>query len=449
MTPILVQDFAQRCGGTIHGSWSSPSFTGFALDNREAKPGDLFLAIKGANVDGHQFVSQALASGAIGALVEKPTDGPYILVSNLVEALGRYGRSRREEFFGPVIGITGSAGKTSTKEFVAAALSPLGPILKNAGNRNTEYTSPLVWAQLEPKHRGAVIEMSMRGFDQVAHLAAVSKPVIGIVTNIGHAHAEMVGSREGIARAKAELLEALPPNGNAIVWAEDEFLEVLKSRSRAPISTFGFTPSDCQILRYRPLSWTECEVEGTLGGTPWQATLKSVGRHMALNAAAAILAAHCTGVPVQEAADALKSAVLPPMRMEVRDFNGATIVLDNYNASPPSMIAAIETLAEIPTQGRRLAVIGEMRELGQQSEEGHRSVGETLARTKIDEILFVGAEMEAAMKVSHLQNAYMATELSDVTEFLRSMKPGDVVLVKGSRALELEKALDPLMETVG
>src|SRR5262249_39449061 len=158
---------------------------------------------------------------------------------NLVNALGRFGRSRREEFFGPVIGVTGSAGKTSTKEFVAAALSPLGSVLKNAGNRNTEYKSPLVWAELESRHRAAVVEMSMRGFGQVAHLAAVSEPNIGIVTNIGHAHAEMVGSREGIARAKAELLEALPPTGNAVLWAEDDFVSELKKKSRAPVSTFG------------------------------------------------------------------------------------------------------------------------------------------------------------------------------------------------------------------
>ena len=448
MRPILVQEFAQRCKGTIHGEWPSPTFSGFALDNREVKPGDLFLAIKGANVDGHEFVDKALAAGAAGSLVERSVNGPHILVANLVNALGTFGRSRREEFFGPVLGITGSAGKTSTKEFVAAALSPLGPILKNEGNRNTEYTSPLVWADLEPQHRAAVIEMSMRGFGQVAHLAAVAEPNIGIVTNIGHAHAEMVGSREGIARAKAELLEALPPTGNAILWADDEFLSVLKSRSRAPVMTFGFGSSDCQVLRYRPISWTSCEIEGTLKGAPWRATLGTVGRHMALNAAAAVLAAHCAGVPTQEAADALKNAVLPPMRMQVRDFKGATIVLDNYNASPPSMIAAIETLSEIPTKGKRYAVIGEMRELGAQSKEGHRSVGEALARSSVDCILFYGDEMAHAREAGNLTDAKIANDLNDVTTFIREMRPGDVVLIKGSRALELEKALEPLMEPV-
>jgi len=446
--PIPVQEFAERCRGSIHGNWQSPAITGFALDNREVKPGDLFLAIKGANVDGHSFVPQALAAGAVGAMVEKTVDGPHILVDNLVNGLGRFGRSRREEFFGPVIGITGSAGKTSTKEFVAAALSPLGPVLKNTGNRNTEYTSPLVWAELESKHRAAVIEMSMRGFGQVAHLAAVSEPNIGIVTNIGNAHVEMVGSREGVAKAKGELLESLPPTGNAIIWAEDEFAHVLRSFSRAPVLTFGFGPSDCQVLRYKAVSWTEAEIEGTLKGKPWHAKLPSVGRHMALNAAAAVLAAHCTGVPVQEAADALSSAVLPPMRMEVVQLHGATMVLDNYNASPPSMAAAIETLSEIPTRGRRLAVIGEMRELGAESVAGHRSVGESLARSNVDGVLFYGEATKETAKACGQKEKYFASSLAEVTEFLRTVQAGDVVLIKGSRALELEKALQPLMEPV-
>ena len=402
-------------------------------------------------MDGHDFVTKALAAGEIGSLVERPVEGPHILVSNLVEALARFARGKREEFFGPVIGITGSAGKTSTKEFVAAALSPLGPVLKNSGNRNTEYTSPLVWAELEPTHRAAVIEMSMRGFGQIAHLAAFSEPNIGIVTNVGHAHAEMVGSRAGIAKAKGELLEALPPTGNAILWAEDEFLDDLKARSRAPILTFGFTESDCQVLKYEPLSWTDCRVEGVLKGQPWAAQLSSVGRHMALNAAAAVLAAHCTGVPVQEAADALRTAVLPPMRMEVRELHGATIVIDSYNASPPSMIGAIETLTEIPAKGRKLAVIGEMRELGEQSWEGHRSVGLALARSGIDEVILVGPATEPckdACLTGGMKQVRMVLSSAEVTEFLRGVQAGDVVLIKGSRALELEKALEPLMEPV-
>lgn len=452
MRPIAVGDFAARSGGSVAGIDPAAMIRGFALDNREVKAGDLFIAIRGERVDGHQFVTGALEAGAVAALVERPVEGPHILVADVVEALALFAKSKREEFFGPVVGITGSAGKTSTKEFLAAALSPLGRVLKNQGNRNTEFTSPLVWAELEPDHRAAVIEMSMRGFHQVEHLAAFSRPTIGIVTNIGDAHAEMVGSREGIARAKAELLESLPINGHAIVWAEDDFVDVLKSRSRAPVQTFGFSETaNCRVTRYTPVSWTECLVEGVLGGQSWSATLSSVGQHMALNAAAAILAASCAGVAVPAAAISLRTAVLPPMRMEVRHLNGATIVLDNYNASPPSMLAAIETLAELPAEGRRLAVIGEMRELGEQSLEGHKAVGVALAEHHLDEVILVGSATEACKAeclAGGMSNVRMAADQAEVTDFLRGIKPGDVVLVKGSRALELEKALEPLMEAV-
>ena len=202
------------------------------------------------------------------------------------------------------------------------------------------------------------------------------------------------------------------------------------------------------MLRYKSVSWTEAEVDGTLKGKPWRAKLPSVGRHMALNAAAAVLAAHCTGVPVQEAASALSHAVLPPMRMEVIELNGATIVLDNYNASPPSMAAAIETLSEIPARGRRLAIIGEMRELGPESAAGHKSVGEALGRSKVDGVLFYGDATKEAARSSGLAGVTFASSLADVTDFLRTVRAGDVVLIKGSRALELEKALAPLMEPV-
>lgn len=176
--------------------------TGFATDNREVKPGDAFLAIAGARVDGHDFVEQALAAGASLAVVERPVDGPHIHVDNLVQALARLGASFRDSFSGPVVGITGSAGKTTTKELVASALSPLGEILKTEGNRNTEFTAPLLWPQIEPETAAVVVEMSMRGFGHIAHLAAFSRPTVGIVTNIGHSHLETVGNRDGIARAK-------------------------------------------------------------------------------------------------------------------------------------------------------------------------------------------------------------------------------------------------------
>ena len=420
--------------------------SGFATDSNGVQTGDLFLAIRGARVDGHEFVPAALELGASGTLCERPVSGSYVLVPNVVEALAKMASHLREAFEGPVIGVTGSAGKTTTKEFIAAALAPLGPVLKTHGNRNTEFTAPLLWAEVTAAHRAVVVEMSMRGFGQVAHLAAFSRPTLGVVTNIGYAHIEMVGSREGIAMAKSELLEALPANGVAVLWHEDEFLTMLQSKAaKRTVVTFGVSDeATCRVTDYQPLSWTQCRVSGVVGSRAWTTVLPAVGRHIALNASAAMAVAHALGVDLDEAAEAMRLATLPPMRMELVVVNEANILLDTYNASPPSMIAAIETLAELRVLGKRRAVIGEMRELGDHSEQAHRMVGKAVAEHHLDEVLFVGAAMQWALDEAKSASIpmRMAEGLEEVREFLRASKPGDAVVVKGSRALELEKALE-------
>lgn len=444
---MTLGELARRCGGTLSGDPNS-TFDGFAWDSRELRSGNAFLAIRGAQVDGHRFVPAARQAGASVAIVEEAVEGPHVLVPNLVEALARFGRSLRDEFAGPVVGITGSNGKTSAKEFTAAALSPLGPVVKTAGNQNTEFTSPLVWASAPVGARSAVIEMGMRGFGQIEHLASIARPTIAMITMIGTAHIEMVGSREGIAEAKAEIFHGEPGPEVVLLWQEDDFIGLLRAKA-APrrVLTFGFTPdADAQILGYRPLSWERSEVRVRLNGVTVSASLSTVGRHQALNAAAALLAASVAGVPVREAAAALEGATLPPMRMEIRSMSGATVVLDAYNASPDSTIAAIRTLTELPVAGRRLAVIGEMRELGSFAESGHRLVGRALAEAAIDEVMLVGElarhiEHEAIMTGLPPSRLLRAEGLADVRRFVARLAPGDALLIKGSRALGLEQAL--------
>lgn len=443
---MTLAELARRSGAKLHAD-GNLEVTGFATDSGGVRPGNVFLAFKGARADGHDFVPQALAAGAVAALVERPVAGPYLLVENVIAALAQMAASYRDEFAGPVVGITGSAGKTTTKEFVAAALSPLGPVLKTEGNRNSEYTSPLMWADLRSEHRAVVVEMAMRGFGQIQHLAKFSRPNIGLVTNIGYSHLEQVGSRRGIADAKGELLEALPPEGTAVLWQEDEFLQTLRKKSPAPVRTFGVSPeADCVVTHYEALDWDSGLVRGTLNGISWEARLPAVGRHLALNAAAAVLVADAAGVPPEEAAWALAKAQLPPMRMQVVERNGAKILLDNYNAAPPSMIAAIQTLAELPASGRIRAVIGEMRELGEHQEAAHRSVGEALAQANLDEVILFGAPVEY-VRQGAIQNGLpdgkisVADSIEEVRAFLNRSEPGDAILIKGSRALELERAL--------
>jgi UDP-N-acetylmuramoyl-tripeptide--D-alanyl-D-alanine ligase len=383
-------------------------------------------------------------------LCERPVDGRHILVDGIADALASFALSRRKEFAGPVVGVTGSTGKTTTKEFVAAALSPLGSVLKSEGNRNTEYTSPLVWADLRAEHKAVVVEMGMRGHGQIAHLASFSRPTIGIVTNIGTSHLEKVGSREGIVEAKSEMLHALPRDGTAVLWQEDLYLESLRSACECRVRTFGFAQeSECRILGYRAVSWEKCIVRGRLDDVVFEVELPTSGRHQALNAGAAVLAAGCAGVPVAEAARALQSATLPPMRLQVVPFRGATVVLDTYNASPDSTVAAIRTLSDLPAEGRRIAILGEMKELGDYTESGHREVGAALGVSPVDMALLTGGPTsfieDEALRAGFPSSkiiSFAAFDIENVRRFLAGLSPGDVVLIKGSRALGLESALE-------
>jgi UDP-N-acetylmuramoyl-tripeptide--D-alanyl-D-alanine ligase len=274
----------------------------------------------------------------------------------------------------------------------------------------------------------------------------MSKPTIGLVTNIGYGHLEMVGSREGIARAKGELLEELPRNGTAVLWSEDDYLDVLREIADGrEVRTFGTSEgADCRITDYRVSDWSSAEVQGICNGEEWTAHLPAAGRHIALNAAAAVLAAACAGVEPAQAAEQLRHASLPPMRMEVRDINGAVVLLDTYNASPPAMISAIETLRELPVQGRRVAVLGDMRELGEYTPELHAQIGAAL--TGLDSVLLFGPNMTqyalSEAQAAGLSNVTAASSISDVRRFLEELQPGDAALLKGSRALELERALE-------
>lgn len=441
-----LSDLARRFAGTASGE---ATITGFVTDNREVKLGDLFIAIRGEKVDGHSFATDAFTRGAAACLVEQAVDGPYILVSNVVEALAKMARSFRLEFAGPVIGITGSAGKTTTKEFCAAACASLGEVLKTQGNRNSEFTGPLLWPELTDSTRVAITEMGMRGFGQIAHLASFNLPNIAVITNIGYAHLEMVGSREGIAKAKGEILEALPADGTAILYSEDEYLgNLIATAGDRRIRLFGQGGNaDCQVTDYQALNWTSARISGVLDGAKWEAVMPTVGRHLANNAAAAILAATEAGVALADACAGLEKAELPPMRMEIRNFKGATLVMDNYNSNPPAVLGALQTLEEVPCEGKRVAVLGTMRELGEESEESHRSIGRRLSKAKIDRVIVYGDETELIqdefLRRGGVPDRLVKVESLDaIREELSGFGEGDTILVKGSRALELERAFE-------
>ncbi|MBV6457181.1 MAG: UDP-N-acetylmuramoyl-tripeptide--D-alanyl-D-alanine ligase [Fimbriimonadaceae bacterium] len=444
MKPISLSEVAQRSGGLAVGECS---IFRFATDSRDVTDGTLFLAIKGNRADGHDFVPKLVDQGIrFATLAERQVPGNAVIVPDLVEAVAKFGSSFRQTFHGPVVGVTGSAGKTTTKEFAAAALSSLGPVLKSPGNKNTEYTSPLVWAEVD-EHRAAVMELAMRGPGQIEHLAAVHRPHIAIVTNIGTAHIEMVGSREGIAQAKAEIFAYMEGDGIAVLWKEDLYADTLRRRAPGLVVTFGFEEgADARIVGYRPLDWTHSEVLLQIDGATHRTTLPIVGRHQALNAAAGALAAVVAGARAESAVADLAAADMPPMRMEIGRIGGVTVVLDTYNANPSSTIAALQTLGELPAAGRKLVVLGSMKELGEYNETGHREVGRALAVTAADRAILFGEETEVlrreAIRTGMPESRIsVASDIEEVRRFVQEAKDGDVILIKGSRSLELERAV--------
>lgn len=432
-----VSELAQRMGGELRGE--DADFVEFFLDSRDEVHGRVYLAIQGERVDGHEFVPDVLARGAVAAVVARPIPGRTIQVENVAEAVARYGRSIRGQFSGPVVGITGSNGKTSAKEMIAAILSTRAPVLKSEGNQNTEWTSPLSWHRLKPEHWAAVIEMGMRGPGQVAHLASISEPTHGLITMIGTAHIELLGSRERIAEVKSELLLDLPSSGAAFLWREDDFFKYLAGRSAAPVRTFGESEgADARVLEYSISPAGQAEFKIAVDGDVVEGALPMIGRHQALNVAAALLIASTLGIEPSRAIEGLANVAAPPMRMQVVHWHGATVLLDAYNASPDSMRAALNVLRDMPCSGRRIAVLGTMRELGEWSESSHKEIG--VQAQWVDELLTLGEETEDMIRAAG--KGRRAFSIDELRSWLADIGPGDLVLIKGSRALALEKLLE-------
>lgn len=445
---MKLSSLALRLGGKLVGE--DREFKGFITDSREDAVGQVFLAIRGERVDGHQYAESVLARGAAAILCEQPVMGTHILVPELVPALARFGNSIRCEFDGPVIGITGSNGKTGTKEFTVGALNSLGEILYSRGNKNTELTSPLIWRFLTPETRAVVVEMGMRGFGQIKDLAQIAEPTIGVITMIGTAHIEKVGDRKGIARAKGELLQGLRDGGVSVLPRDDLFFEFLAGLAPGKMITFGAAPdSDIRLVGYRSEGWAGSAVRGSAFGEEFEMRITGLGRHQAMNALAAMGAAVAAGVSVSAAAAGIASVQSLPMRMEVRDWEGKTVLVDTYNASPDSMQAALATLETGPVVGRRVAILGAMRELGDFEEDGHRAVGKMLAESRLDLVYLTGGSTkfirDEALRAGFPSEKLVGTDelnLADVRRFLESLESGDVVLLKASRALGLEGALE-------
>lgn len=434
---------------SIAPSGENFQLTGVSTDSRSLSEGMVFVALRGENFDGHDYVETALNRGAAAIVVEGPQSefvGRTISVPNTLVAYGRIARVWRGKFSIPVVAVTGSVGKTTVKEMLALTLSPLGPVLKSEKNENNEIGVPQSLLRLNEKHRAAVIEMGMRGMGQIAYLANIAEPNIGIVTMIGESHIELLGSREAIADAKGELVDFLNADGISVLNADDPFFRHLAAKTSGTIASFGDSANvDVQVTRQTRIidGWN---IVFRIDGEEHAVTLNSVAEHDVNNAAGAVAVAVAAGVSAKYAVAALAHYAPSDMRMELlTTASGATIISDCYNAAPTSVKSALSTLAGLESTGRKSAFLGDMRELGPHSAQMHQEVAAEAERLGIKVIYSVGDLMPAAIVNS-------AASFSDSTlaaEYIKenfSLSQGDVVLVKGSRALHLEKVVEALVQ---
>jgi UDP-N-acetylmuramoyl-tripeptide--D-alanyl-D-alanine ligase len=431
-------------GGEVGGTQVGNAYTTFHTDSREVVQGGVFFALRGAEMDGHRFVDDAIRRGAAAVVVERRREIPHgiaeVLVSSTWTALYSLASWTLARVNPLVVGVTGSNGKTSTKEMIAAILGRRFDVERSVGNLNTETGVPMTILRLEPNHTALVLEMGMQRPGDIARLVALAGPSIGVITNIGIVHMEFFKSREELARSKGELVADLSAGGVAVLNADDQFYPLLVSMTAARVISFGVAAGDYRPEGYRALTGggSQFSVRGV------DVKLRLEGRHQALNAAAALAAGEAAGVPLEEGAQALEQVTVEHRLEELPTAGGYSIVDDAYNASPESMLAAFEALAETPRRGRLLAVLGQMAELGVFSEESHRRVGSRAAEV-FDAVCVLDGERARVLAES--AGAELVSSRPAARDWVRrNAREGDRVLIKGSHSTHLDEVVRELTE---
>jgi UDP-N-acetylmuramoyl-tripeptide--D-alanyl-D-alanine ligase len=454
MKPRRLSSVAEATGGRVTGD--DREVTGVAIDSREVRPGDLFVALAGEHADGHDFIDAAFGAGASGALVQREErhDGSTVVVSDTSRALLDMAAAERQEMRAIVVGITGSTGKTSVKDLTTAVLASRYRVHASPRSFNTEVGVPLTFLSIDEDADVVLCEMGSRGPGHIRLLAEVARPEVGVVTNVGLAHMEMFGTREAVANAKAELVEALPEDGTAVLNADDPVVRGFDRRTKARTIRYGIAldadvrGEDLTLDREGRPSFALVTPAGTE-----QVELAVPGEHMAWNALAAAACGVALGLSAGECAAGLKEARVSPWRMEVfKTPSGIRVVNDAYNANPASMAAALRAARVMAGNCRCVAVLGGMAELGSVSVEEHERVGELAARLRIERVITVGegAHMIAVSAVREGVEPDRVTRCETIEEAFDAVaaevSPGDVVLVKASRVVGLERLAERLRD---
>jgi UDP-N-acetylmuramoyl-tripeptide--D-alanyl-D-alanine ligase len=424
---------------------------GYSIDSRTVRSGELFIAVKGERLDGHDFVAAALEKGAVAAIVRRdelqrfPVKAGLLAVDDTLVALQSLAKAVRKLWGRPLIGVTGSAGKTTTKEVIAHVLGSKFRVLKSEGNFNNHFGLPLMLLKLEPEHEFAVIEMGMSHAGEIRALAQIALPNIGVVTNVAPVHLEFFDSIAGIARAKYELIESLPADGTAVLNADDEYVSQFGRNFKGKVKTYGITASaDVRAENIRSRAQEGSEFNVVLGPLRLPARLPLVGQHNILNALAALAVSLECGLSAAEAVDALTTVRPAEKRGQVLQVDNITVINDCYNSNPKALQAMVDALAAMPAK-RRIVVAGEMLELGPMGAEMHRAAGQHVAEKKIDVLVGVRGLAQAmveAAQAAGTQAQFVPTPEAAGEWLAGETRQGDVVLLKASRGVKLEKALE-------
>lgn len=467
MLTLPVELLVEITGGRLLEGPEETVVNGLCIDSREVQPGAAFVAFTGEKTDGHEYIGSALDAGARCVVVTRDdeqvratfterahSESTLVLVGDpqgAVEALASWHRDRLHI---PVIGITGSTGKTTTKDFVRSVLGTHMRTVATAGNRNNELGVPLTIMDAGADTEVLVIEMAMRGPGQITSLCAVARPTAGLVTNVGVSHMEVLGSQEAIASAKGELVAAIPAEGHVFINGDDAWTARMADAASAPVTRYGLgedadvTARDVEIAPSGAPSFTLVAPEGAV-----HVTLPVPGRHNVYNALAAAAVGRYLGVPLESIAHGLAEATFSRWRMETFvSASGVTIINDSYNANPTSMRAAVEALEDVPTSGHRVAVLGDMAELGSLTELAHFELGQIVAHSSVDTLVTVGdlgariadGARAAGMCEDDVRPCIDAIEAIEVLDDL--VEIGDTVLVKASRVMGLEVVVEGMMD---
>lgn len=451
---MKISEIVQACGGKLLCGDPETAVTSFCTDSREAKPGAMFVPMKGEKTDSHQYIDGVLANGAAAVFTEQelpPKEQPVVLVPSAVRALQKVAEVYRRGFTIPVIGVTGSVGKTTSKEMIALTLSSKLKVMKTQGNRNSQVGVPMTMFTLKKTDQAAVVEMGISMPGEMERIARVVRPTMAVISNIGVSHIEFLRTQENILAEKFHITDYIQPDGKIFVNGDDPLLAPLReSRQDKRIVTFGVNKScdwhASELNAAEKGTFFTCEFQGK----KTKVFVPAPGLHNVRNALASLAVAYELGVPAEDAVRAIASYKPPKMRQEVLEIDGVRIIDDSYNASPDSMKAALDILASMEITGRRVAVLGDMFELGDYAAISHFEVGKYAQEKGIDILAAIGEMAGETGKGFGRENFLHLNGNQQAAEYLReNLKPGDAVLIKGSRGMQMDEIVRRIYERKG